>query len=203
LAAANVSEVREDKKSFLGVPVVVWSGSSLIVETLLLVLVTPPFMATFVAATVSKSNHNASDSYGVTPFIAMRPMTSSSLVAAKLKVTMWSTITAWLLVLVAIPIALRLSGTAPTVIDWERRLIEVVGTPRAIAIVLLGLAACVKNEGIALLVSVALALLFAQRRNVRRLWPAVAIAAPWLLLRATLPQSAAALSRRDSATDGG
>ena len=113
----------------------------IVFETLLLVLVTPPFMATFVAATVSKSNHNASDSYGVTPFVATRPMTSSSLVAAKLKVTMWSTITAWLLVLVAIPIALRLSGTSPTVIDWERRLIEAVGTPRAIAIVLLGLAA--------------------------------------------------------------
>jgi hypothetical protein len=95
----------------------------IVFETLLLVLVTPPFMATFVAATVSKSNPNRSDSYGVTPFLATRPMTSSSLVAAKLKVTMWSTITAWLLVLVAIPIALRLSGTSPTVIDWERSLI--------------------------------------------------------------------------------
>jgi hypothetical protein len=113
----------------------------IVFETLVLVLLTPPFMATFVAATVSKSNPNGSDSYGVTPFIATRPMTSSSLVAAKLKVAIWSTIAAWLLVLVAIPIALRLSGTSPTVIDWAHRLIEVVGTPRAVAIVLLGFSA--------------------------------------------------------------
>jgi hypothetical protein len=115
----------------------------IVFETLALVLLTPPFMATFVAATVSKSNLNGSDSYGVTPFIATRPMTSSSLVAAKLKVASWSTIAAWLLVLIAIPIALRLSGTLPTVIDWAHRLIEVVGTPRAIAIALLGFSALV------------------------------------------------------------
>ncbi len=51
--------------------------------------------------------------------------------------------------------------------------------------VLLGLAASVKNEGIALIVSVAIAMLFVRRRDVLRLWPAVAIAAPWLILRAT------------------
>lgn len=110
----------------------------IIFETLLGVLLTPPFMAAFVAATVSKSNPQGSDSYGVTPFIATRPLTSASLIAAKLKVTIWSTLAAWLLVIVAIPLALRLSGTSPVVIDWARQLIEAVGTPRAIAIVLLG-----------------------------------------------------------------
>ena len=51
--------------------------------------------------------------------------------------------------------------------------------------VLLGLAANVKNEGIALMVAVAVALLLVRPRALVRLWPAAVIAAPWLLLRAT------------------
>jgi hypothetical protein len=51
--------------------------------------------------------------------------------------------------------------------------------------VLLGLAANVKNEGIALMVAVAVAVLIVRPRALVRLWPAVAIAAPWLILRAT------------------
>jgi hypothetical protein len=62
-----------------------------------------------------------------------------SLIAARLKVTILSTLAAWLLVIVAIPIALKLSGTLPLVGEWTRHLIEAAGTPRAIAIVLLGL----------------------------------------------------------------
>src|SRR5262249_43492277 len=50
----------------------------------------------------------------------------------------------------------------------------------------LGLATNVKNEGIALVVAVVAALLILRRfRAVLRLWPAAAIAAPWLILRAT------------------
>jgi len=51
---------------------------------------------------------------------------------------------------------------------------------------LLGLAASCKNEGIALLVTAALALLFATRewRRVLRLWPSLVVAAPWLVLKA-------------------
>jgi hypothetical protein len=49
---------------------------------------------------------------------------------------------------------------------------------------LLGLAACTKNEGLALIISVALALaVCGARRNVPRLWPAVALALPWLVIR--------------------
>ncbi len=113
----------------------------IIFETLTGVLLTPPFMATFVAATVSKSNPYANDSYGMTPFQATRPLASVSLIAAKLKVTIWSTLAAWLLVLVAVPIALRFSGSVPVVIDWAHHLDTVVGTPRAIAIALLVFAA--------------------------------------------------------------
>lgn len=109
-----------------------------VVYTLLAVLFTPPFMAAFAAAAVSNAGPHASDSTGVTPFMATRPLTSPALIAAKLKMAIWSTLGAWLLVLVAIPLGLTLSGTWPVVIERARQAIEAIGTPRAITIVLLG-----------------------------------------------------------------
>ena len=113
----------------------------IVLEILISVLLTPPFMAAFVAATVSKSNPHASDSYGLSPFLATRPLTSASLIAARLKVTIGSTLAAWLLVLVATPLALTLSGTSPMVIERVRQGFEAFGVVRAIAIVLLALSA--------------------------------------------------------------
>jgi hypothetical protein len=110
----------------------------LVFFTLVGVLLTPPVMAGFVATTVSKANPHWRDSYGVTPFIATRPLTSAALIAAKLKMAIWSTLAAWLLVLAAIPVGLTLSGTWPVVIQRASRIMEVFGTPRAIVIVLLG-----------------------------------------------------------------
>jgi len=49
---------------------------------------------------------------------------------------------------------------------------------------LLGLAAVTKNEGIALVAAVVVALAFTNRRLIPRLWPAFAILLPWLILRA-------------------
>ena len=118
---------------FRDTPVVVF-------ETLALVLLTPPFLAAFVAATVGKSTPRGSDSYGVTPFIATRPLSNAALIAATLKTTIRSTLAAWLLVLIVIPIAVRLSGTAPLVIGWMHTAIEVAGMPRAVTFVLLGFA---------------------------------------------------------------
>jgi polyhydroxybutyrate depolymerase len=71
---------------------------------------------------------------------ATRPLTSAALVAAKLQAALWSTLAAWLLVLVAVPIALALSGTGPVVADGVIEVVEVLGRPRAIVIALLGLA---------------------------------------------------------------
>jgi hypothetical protein len=119
---------------FSDTPAIVW-------ETLCGVLLTPPFMAAFAAATVSTSNPEGSDAHGLTAFMATRPLTSASLIAAKLKATLWSTLAAWLLVLVAVPLALRLSGTAPLLIERWRQAVEAVGMPRAVAVVLLGFAA--------------------------------------------------------------
>ena len=110
---------------------------AIVFETLLGMLLTPLFMAVFAAATVSKANPQGSDSYGLTPFLATRPLTSAALIAAKLKAAIWSTLAAWLLVLVAIPLALSRSGTWPVVSERASRLVEAVGAPRAIVIVLL------------------------------------------------------------------
>ena len=84
--------------------------SSVVFVTLAAVLLTPSFMAAFVAATVRKSSPDANDSHELTPFMAARPLTSVSLITAKLKASVRSTFVSWVLVLVAIPVALELSG---------------------------------------------------------------------------------------------
>ena len=120
-------------------------SNSLVFTILLAVLLTPPFMATFAAAAVSKSSPNASDSYGVTPFIATRPLTNAELVAAKLKMAVWSTIDAWVLVLIAVALALELSGTSAVVLERWHRFSAVVGSPRAVVLLLLILWGCIAS----------------------------------------------------------
>ena len=117
----------------------------LVFVILLGALLTPPLMAVFAAATVRKANPGGTDGYGVTPFMATRPLTSAALIAAKLKVAFWSTLAAWLLVLVAIPVALVLTATGPMVIDRARRVIEAVGTPRAVVFALLASSALLSS----------------------------------------------------------
>jgi len=109
-------------------------------EILFLALITPPFMAACTAWTVSQPNPQGRDSYGVPPFIATRPLTSTELIAAKLKMAMWSTLAAWLVVLVALPLALEWSGTWSVVIERVRRMHDAIGTARAATVVLLILA---------------------------------------------------------------
>lgn len=109
----------------------------LVLYTLFAVLLTPPFMAGFAAATLSKSNHDERDPWGVTSFDATRPLTSAAFIGTQMKVAMWSTLAAWLLVLIAIPMALTLSHTWPLVIERTTLWIEKEGALRAIAIALL------------------------------------------------------------------
>ena len=104
---------------------------------LLGVLLTPTFMAAFTAAALRRPDSQANDGHDLSLFGATRPLTSAALVAAKLKVAIWSTLAAWLLVLAAIPIALFLTGTSPVVTEQAREFTEGVGTPRAVVIALL------------------------------------------------------------------
>ncbi len=108
-------------------------SSELLVFTILFaVLCTPPFMATFVGATGSASPSSANRAASAPAFHATRPLTSTALVAAKLKTACGSALAASALTLVAIPVALALSGTAPMVIERVRTLAAFGGIPRAI-----------------------------------------------------------------------
>jgi polyhydroxybutyrate depolymerase len=109
----------------------------LTVVTLAGMLLTPPFLAAFVALTVGRSSPEASHSYGLTPFVATRPLSTAMLVAAKLRMAVASTLLAWLLVLVAIPLGLTAAGTWPVVVEEARGLAEFFGPPRAVVIALL------------------------------------------------------------------
>ncbi len=109
----------------------------LVFEILFGVLLTPPIMASFVAATERKAHPDSGGGYGVTPFMATRPLTSAALIAAKLTMAIRSTLTAWLLVLVAVPIALHLSATRPLVIEKLGGAVAAIGTPRSVVLALL------------------------------------------------------------------
>jgi hypothetical protein len=121
----------------LALLVAVRDTPALVILILFIVLFTPPFMAAFAAATVSRSNPYVSDSYGVTPFIATRPLSDAALIAAKLRATIWSTIAAWSLVLVALTLTLILSDIWPMLMERARGVSEVIGTPRVVVIALL------------------------------------------------------------------
>lgn len=114
---------------------------TLLAETLLLALLTPPFIASFVAANLRKSSAESSDSYELTPFIATRPLPSASIVGAKLLAAIHSTLVTWSLVLVAVPLALSLSGSWWVIVDPAQDLVDIAGAPRAVVLGLLVLAA--------------------------------------------------------------
>jgi hypothetical protein len=117
------------------------TSTMLVIELLIGVFLIPIIIATFAAAAVNKPSVNVSDSYGLPPFIATRPLTNAQLVAAKLKTTLASTALAWLLIIVAVPIALEWSGEMPLVVENSRRFAQIVGTPRAVVFLLLIVAA--------------------------------------------------------------
>ncbi len=108
----------------------------LVFVILLGVLLTAPFMAGFAAATVRKASPG-SDGYGVTPFLATRALSSAALITAKLKMAARSTLAAWLLVVVAVPVALAVSDTASIATEWVRDVVERAGALRAVVLALL------------------------------------------------------------------
>jgi hypothetical protein len=97
------------------------------------VLITPPFLARAAGATVRRTTAG-SDSHGLPPFLATRPLTSAALVSAKTKVTVASTALAWLFVAITTPIAMTLSGTWALLIDRITATAAAIGGPRTLAI---------------------------------------------------------------------
>ena len=106
------------------------NAPALVFTILVVVALTPPFMASFTAVAVRKSG--AGDDYGVSPFTATRPLSSAALVGARLRMAAWSTAAAWVLVIAAAPAALVLSDTWGIVADRAQRLAGAVGALRAI-----------------------------------------------------------------------
>ena len=117
-----------------------YGSPAFVFKVLIAVLLTPIVMAGFAAATASKANPLGRETYGVTPFTATRPLTSAEMIAAKLRMSMWSALAAWVVVLVAIPIGFSWSGADSVLIDWGRWTIAAIGMPRVMTLSLLGLA---------------------------------------------------------------
>jgi len=112
----------------------------IVIEIVVGSLLLPSFMAIFVAATAGKSSANASESYGITPFIATRPVEDRALVVAKWQAALLSTLAAWVIVAVAVPVALMWSDAAEPILDIARNVDGALGRPRAIILGLLILA---------------------------------------------------------------
>lgn len=103
-------------------------------EIVVLSLLMPPFLAIFAAAAAGKSSSNASESYGITPFIATRPVPDRWLVLAKWRSALRSTIAAWLVVAIALPAALTWSEAWAPVVALARDVDGALGRPRAITL---------------------------------------------------------------------
>lgn len=101
------------------------------------VLLTPPFLAVFAAARVRESGADGGDAYGLTSFLATRPISGGFLAVARMRMAAWSTLAAWLAVAIALPPTLHLSGTAPLVAEAFSHFAHAVGTVRALTIALL------------------------------------------------------------------
>ncbi len=115
----------------------------IVIEIVVASLLAPPFTAIFVAATAGKSSSNTSDSYGITPFVATRPIEDRALVVAKWQTALLSTLVAWAIVAVAVPVALVWSDATEPILHIARNVVAALGRPRAIVLGLLILAALV------------------------------------------------------------
>ncbi len=115
----------------------------IVVELVVVSLLLPPFMAIFVAATAGKSSSNASESYGITPFIAIRPVADRALVVAKWQAALLSTLATWLIVAVVVPLGLIWSDATEPILSIAGNVDDALGRPRAVILGLLILAGLV------------------------------------------------------------
>jgi hypothetical protein len=90
-------------------------------QTLLSALAVPVFVAGMAGATVSGKNPWVKDEFAMAPFTATLPMSTGELLAAKLKAAALSTLAAWGIVVVAVPVAVILTGKQEEVGGWWRQ----------------------------------------------------------------------------------
>lgn len=115
----------------------------IVVEIVVASLLLPPFLAIFVAAAAGKTSANASESYGITSFMASRPIDDRTLVVAKWQAAILSTLTAWLIVGIVMPAGLMWSNAEAPILTIARKVDMALGTPRAVTLGLLILLALV------------------------------------------------------------
>ena len=107
---------------------------ALVLTIVLGALFVPVVLATFAAAMVRKSGTNSTDSHSLSPFLATRPVTSESLIAAKLRTTLRSTIAAWLVVAALLPVALVWSGAWQVLKDTALAVSVQMGMTRVLVV---------------------------------------------------------------------
>lgn len=112
-----------------------YGSKSFVYWVTVMILATPMVLAAFAATTISKANPFAREAYGVSPFLATRPVTSAALIAAKLKMAWWSTALTWALILIVAPIGIAWSGADAVLIDLVRRTTDSVGVVRAVVLI--------------------------------------------------------------------
>jgi len=98
-------------------------------------LLTPPFLAVFAASALSTAM----------PYTARRPLGSADLIAAKITMTIRSTLVAWLLVAVYVAVALMLSGRMAVVVERLQTGSQVTGALRMTAVVTVTIVALIAS----------------------------------------------------------
>jgi hypothetical protein len=107
---------------------------------LIMTLMTPVLIAGLAGTLVGKHNSLVRDYYGVPAFTATRPLTSGSLIAAKLKAAALATLVTWLLVASVVTLTLVLTDRLGHMEMWWQRWHAVWPAERIWATLLLGAA---------------------------------------------------------------
>ena len=69
-------------------------------------------------------NRWVQDKSGIMPFIATMPMSTADLIGAMLKAAAWSTLAAWMVVALSVPLAVTLTGHFDEVEEWWHQLLR-------------------------------------------------------------------------------
>jgi len=107
----------------------------IVFEVVIIALTTPPFLAVFAAPALSTA----------TPYLGRRPLSSADLIAAKIRMTVWSTLAAWVVNIILICGALLLSGRMAVVAERLQAGSQVTGALRMTAVVVVTLIALVAS----------------------------------------------------------
>src|SRR5262249_54244850 len=84
----------------------------------------PPLLALFLGSSLGRAGMSAGNSYPLASFTATRPMSSTALVVAKLKLTALSTLAAWAIVILAASIWFIATGIYRHLPMWSSRLFQ-------------------------------------------------------------------------------